>query len=201
MPLIWILFKGEKDMSDITIRTASPEDAAEILGIYKYYIENTSITFEWEVPSLEEFRSRIENTLQKYPYIVAVQNEKIIGYAYVSPFKTRAAYDWAVETSIYVQKDGKRHGTGRLLLENLESILKKMNILNVNACIAYPETEDEYLTKDSVRFHEKMGYSMVGEFHKCGYKFNRWYNMVWMEKMLGDHVSNQPKVLKFGQIV
>ena len=67
----------------------------------------------------------------------------------------------------------------------------------MNACIAYPVEEDEYLTRDSVRFHEKMGFDMVGEFHNSGYKFNRWYNMVWMEKSIGEHVENQPKVIKF----
>lgn len=184
-------------MEDVKLRVANPEDAEELLGIYTYYVENTSITFEWKVPSIEEFRSRIENTLRKYPYIVAVHNEKIIAYAYASPFKTRAAYDWAIETSIYVHKDFRHSGVGRKILLKLEELLAKQNILNVNACIAYPPVEDEYLTKDSVRFHEKMGYRLVGEFHQCGYKFNRWYNMVWMEKMIGEHVVNQPKIVVF----
>jgi len=184
-------------MEDIKIRVAAPDDADELLEIYSYYVENTSITFEWEVPSLSDFRGRIENTLKKYPYLVAIKNGKIIAYAYVSPFKTRAAYDWAVETSIYVHKDYKHCGIGRLILTRLESVLAKQNILNVNACIAYPPVEDEYLTKDSVRFHEKMGYKLVGEFHQCGYKFNRWYNMVWMEKMIGNHIENQPVIIPF----
>lgn len=184
-------------MSDITLRIANPRDAENLLNIYSYYVKNTSITFEWEVPSVEEFHNRIENTLKKYPYIIAEKNGQLIGYAYASPFKTRAAYDWAIETSIYVHKDFRRDGVGRLLLENLEELLAKQNILNVNACIAYPEVEDEYLTRDSVRFHEKMGYSLVGEFHKCGYKFNRWYNMVWMEKHIGEHISNQPNIILF----
>ena len=184
-------------MEDVKLRVANPEDAEELLGIYTYYVENTSITFEWKVPSIEEFRSRIENTLKKYPYIVAVHNEKIIAYAYASPFKTRAAYDWAIETSLYVHKAFRRSVVGRKILLKLEELLAKQNILNVNACIAYPPVEDEYLTKDSVRFHEKMGYRLVGEFHQCGYKFNRWYNMVWMEKMIGEHVVNQPKIVVF----
>lgn len=186
-------------MEDIRIRVAKPEDATELLEIYSYYVKNTSITFEWDVPSEEEFRSRIENTLKKYPYIVAVSNEKIIAYAYASPFKTRAAYDWAIETSIYVHKDFRRGGVGRIILTKLEELLAEQNILNVNACIAYPPVEDEFLTKDSVRFHERMGYKLVGEFHQCGYKFNRWYNMVWMEKMIGEHVSDQPRIIPFNK--
>lgn len=78
-------------------------------------------------------------------------------------------------------------GIGRRLYEELENILKQQGILNVNACIAYPQVKDEYLTKDSVLFHEKLGYTMVGIFHQCGYKFHRWYDMVWMEKFIGEH--------------
>ena len=74
------------------------------------------------------------------------------------------------------------------------------NICNLYACIGYPEKEDEYLTKNSVYFHEKLGYRMVGEFYKCGYKFNRWYNMVWMEKFIGEHIGNQLPVKFFGSM-
>jgi len=184
----------------ISFRVATPDDAAVLLDIYSYYVEKTSITFEWEVPSVQEFRSRIEKTLQKFPYIVVICDNKIVGYAYASPFKTRAAYEWAIETSIYVHKDYCHKGIGKQLLLKLEELLTKQNILNSNACIAYPEIEDEYLTKNSVLFHEKMGYKLVGEFHKCGYKFNRWYNMVWMEKMLGEHTENQKPVVPFNKM-
>lgn len=184
----------------ITIRTATVADAAQILSIYAPYIEQTAITFEYEVPSLEEFTNRITHTLERYPYLVAVRGEQIAGYAYVSPFHARPAYDWAVETSIYVDMHCKRMGIGHKLYEALEEVLKKQGILNLEACIAYPETPDEYLTKDSVLFHEKKGYRMVGEFYQCGFKFNRWYNMVWMEKFIGEHKENQPPVIPFPQL-
>ena len=79
-------------------------------------------------------------------------------------------------------------------------ILAEQNILNLNACIGYPEVEDEYLTKNSVQFHEHMGYRFVGEFYKCGYKFGRWYNMVWMEKHIGEHLDDQPAIKKFDDV-
>lgn len=180
--------------NDITIRIAKEEDAAELLKIYEPYVKQTAITFEYEVPTVEEFKSRICNTMKKYPYLVAEKEGQSIGYAYVSPFKTRAAYDWAVETSIYVSMDEKRQGIGLKLYTLLEQILKEQGVLNMEACIAYPEQEDEHLTKDSVRFHDKLGYRMVGEFKKCGYKFDRWYDMVWMEKHIGEHVTKQPPV-------
>ncbi len=185
--------------SKIEIKAAKPENAAELLAIYKYYVENTAITFEIQTPTLEEFTARIEKTLKKYPYIVAVLDGKILGYAYAGPFKGRAAYDWAIETSIYVQKECRKMGIGRILLQKLEEILAKQNILNAYACITYADIEDEYLTRASVYFHEKMNYRMAGIFNNCGYKFNRWYSMCWMEKMLGEHKQNQPKVIEFNE--
>ena len=175
----------------ITIRTATLSDAQALLNIYAPYVEHTAITFEYDVPSVEEFAFRIKNTLQKYPYLVAEKNGRLVGYAYASPFHERPAYDWAVETSIYVDQNIKHQGIGRRLHDALEDALRSQGILNMNACIAYPPEEDEYLDRNSVEFHTHMGYRLVGEFYKCGYKFHRWYNMVWMEKLIGNHLSDQ----------
>ena len=186
--------------NEIMIRVATPDDAKALLALYAPYVEQTAITFEYEVPSVEEFRERIKHTLERYPYLVAEMDGTPVGYAYVSPFKERAAYDWAVETSIYVGMEYKRLGIGRKLYDELERILKQQGILNVNACIAYPREEDEHLTMDSVHFHERLGYRMVGCFHDCGYKFDRWYDMVWMEKMIGEHISGQPDIVLFPEL-
>ena len=175
----------------ITIRTATLSDAQALLNIYAPYVKHTAITFEYDVPSVEEFAFRIKNTLQKYPYLVAEKNGRLLGYAYASPFHERPAYDWAVETSIYVDQNIKHQGIGRRLHDTLEDALRSQGILNMNACIAYPPEEDEYLDRNSVEFHTHMGYRLVGEFYKCGYKFHRWYNMVWMEKLIGNHLSDQ----------
>ncbi|MDD6856788.1 MAG: GNAT family N-acetyltransferase [Lachnospiraceae bacterium] len=172
---------------EITIRSAYENDAEELLKIYEPYILNTAITFEYTVPTVSEFRERVKNTLQRYPYLVAVGEGKILGYAYVSAFKERAAYDRSVETSIYVSQGSKHMGIGGKLHAALEEELKNRGFLNMYACIAYPEQDDEYLNKNSVEFHSHLGYRLVGEFYKCGYKFNRWYNMVWMEKLIGEH--------------
>ncbi len=185
---------------DIKIRIADLSDAEELLGIYRPYVEKTAISFEYEVPTVDEFRKRIERTLQKYPYLIAECNGEILGYTYAGPFVGRAAYEWGIETTIYLKEDKKKLGIGRKLYEALESILKKQNILNMNACIGYPDEDDEYLNKNSAKFHEHMGFKMVGEFHKCGYKFGRWYNMIWMEKIIGEHKANQPEVIRFPEI-
>ena len=176
----------------IIIRTATQADAQALLNIYAPYVEHTAITFEYAVPSIEELSSRIAHTLLKYPYLVAEENGRFLGYAYASPFHDRPAYDWAVETSIYVDQNIRHRGVGKKLHDALESALKKQGILNMNACIAYPPADDEYLDKNSVEFHSHMGYRLVGEFYKCGYKFHRWYNMVWMEKLIGEHLPDQP---------
>lgn len=188
------------EKTNIEIRVAAEADAEALLKIYTPYVKHTAITFEYEVPTVEEFASRIKKVLQRYPYFIAEADGKAVGYAYVSPFKERAAYDWAVETSIYVDRNKRGMGIGKKLYEALECTLKEQNICNLNACIGYPEVEDEYLTKDSVKFHEHLGYSMVGEFHKCGYKFNRWYNMVWMEKMIGEHEKDQKAIKLFDEV-
>lgn len=182
------------------IRLASEKDAAELLSIYTPYIEKTAITFEIEVPTVEEFAGRIRNTLEKYPYLVAEENGRIVGYAYASPFKSRAAYDWSVETSIYVRMGEQSRGIGSALYAVLEEILAEQNITNVNACIAQPEVPDEYLTNQSVEFHTRKGYSMVGRFHNCANKFNRWYHMVWMEKMIGEHKENPESFIPFSKL-
>lgn len=182
------------------IRIATAQDAPELLKIYAPYVEKTAITFEYAVPTVQEFQERILRVLKKYPYLVAQRDGEIVGYAYAGAFKERPAYDWAVETTVYVRQDQKKKGIGRELYLALEQALALQNVLNLNACIAYPETEDEYLTKNSVRFHERLGYRLVGEFHQCGYKFGRWYNMVWMEKCIGKHEETPLPVKAFGEI-
>ncbi len=94
------------------------------------------------------------------------------------------AYNWSCEMTIYLDHNVQKYGMGRILYEALEKALHNMGILNLYACIGYPEHEDEYLTTNSADFHAHMGYVKIGEFHKCGYKFDRWYNMIWMEKLL-----------------
>lgn len=174
-------------MGGLTVREARPDDAQALLDIYAYYVENTAITFEYDVPTVSEFRSRIENTLKKYPYLVAERDGDTVGYAYADVFKGRAAYDRSCELSVYVRHGLTRGGVGKALYTELEKKLKAMGMLNLYACIAYPEKEDEYLTRNSAEYHEHLGFVTVGRFHKCGYKFRRWYDMIWMEKIIGEH--------------
>ena len=174
-------------MSDIMIRSATVGDAEAILNIYGPYVQNTAISMEYEVPTLEEFKQRVENTLKSYPYLVAEQDGKIIGYAYAGRFHPRAAFYRSAEMSIYLDKAVHKCGLGRKLYEMIEEKLKEQGILNVYASIAYTDKEDEYLTNNSTQFHEHMGYTKVAQFNNCCYKFGRWYHLIWMEKMIGKH--------------
>ena len=164
---------------EVTIRMAAPEDAAALVAIYAPYVEVTAISFEYTVPTVEEFAGRIRKTLERYPYLVAEAEGKIVGYAYASSFHSRAAYQWAAECSIYVEQSCRQSGVGRRLYTALEELLRRQNVTNVYACIAYPNP-------GSVAFHGRMGYRTIAHFTRCGYKLGRWWDMIWMEKFLSD---------------
>jgi phosphinothricin acetyltransferase len=184
----------------MTIERVTVKDAEKLLEIYAPYVIDTAITFEYEIPDLEEFRDRIRNISSKYPYIKAVDERgNILGYAYASTFKGRKAYDWSVESTVYLREDCKGQGIGRKLYTALEDSLRNMGILNINACIAYLKDgeTDSHLSNDSFFFHEKMGYKLVGTFHDSGFKFGKWYDMIWMEKKLGPH-TDTPADVAFG---
>ncbi|MCR4956529.1 MAG: GNAT family N-acetyltransferase [Lachnospiraceae bacterium] len=171
------------------IRTATVDDVPRLLQIYTPYVEDTAITFEYYVPSYEEFKHRMEVILEKYPYLVMEdEDETIVGYAYVSPFNPRTAYNWDVELSIYLDENCKGKGYGTTLYHTIEDILKKQNVTNVYALVGVPSgEEDEYLNFTSKKFHEKMGFTVAGTYHRCGHKFERWYDVCCMEKMIGEH--------------
>ena len=181
----------------VNIRNARIADARRILAIYDFYVKNTAITFEYDTPSLDEFKERMKKTMLRYPYLVIEEDGVIQGYAYAGAFVGRAAYDWSCELTVYLDHTRQKCGMGRKIYEALEDALRKMGVLNLYACIGYPETEDEYLTRNSAGFHAHLGYKKVGEFHKCGYKFGRWYHMIWMEKTIGEHKNRQRPITNY----
>ncbi|WP_331477854.1 N-acetyltransferase family protein [Butyrivibrio fibrisolvens] len=192
-----IIYKDKDKDKDIIIREVSLMDAPELVEVYRPYVEKTAITFEYEVPSVEEFTDRIKNISAKYPYLVVEQDGRIIGYAYTSAFHVRKAYEWSAEMSIYLSDRCKGLGLGRRLYEILEDISYKQGITNLYACIGAPEKEDEYLTNNSINFHDHMGYKLIGRFTRCGYKFSRWYDMVWMEKIIAQHQTDAKDIIPY----
>ncbi|MBO8414775.1 MAG: N-acetyltransferase [Proteobacteria bacterium] len=188
----------------LQVKTAVPADAAEMVEIYRPYVEDTAITFEYAVPSVKEFKQRLENVLKRYPWLTVREREngRMLGYVYASPFKERAAYEYSVETSIYVRQDVRRQGAGRMLYHVLEALLAAQHVINLNACVAYDATEgqDEHLDNASVFFHQQMGYTQCAHFHQCGFKFGRWYDMVWLEKMLTEHPLRPELFVPFAKL-
>ena len=183
---------------EIKIRIATVDDAQTLLDIYSYYVQNTTLTFEYDVPSLTEFKNRISHTLERYPYLVAESDGEIIGYAYAGQFHTRAAYGWSAETTIYLKHGKRREGVGRKLYTLLEEILKEQGIVKAIAVITMPI--DEYSDFNSMQFHERLGYHLSGRIDQCGYKFNRWYTVIWMDKMIGTPGENMTDIKKFDDV-
>lgn len=177
----------------MNIRIAVPEDAPALVEIYAPYVEETPITFEYTVPSVKEFGERIRSTLEKYPYLVAEEDGTVLGYAYASAFKARAAYSWSAETSIYVRRGRGRQGVGKALYAALEELLGRQHVCNLCACITYPNPP-------SIAFHESFGYKTVAHFHASGFKLHAWHDMIWMEKELCAHCIPPMPFIPFPQL-
>ncbi len=165
------------------IRTVNENDAERLVEIYSYYVKETAVSFEYKVPSVEEFKNRIRTIASKYPYLVYEIDGEVLGYAYASAYSVREAYNWTATTSIYINKSNRRQGIGTALYKELEARLFNQGIVNILAGVAYIDTEDEFLTHDSYEFHKKMKYKEVAHMIKIGKKFDRWYDLLWMQKV------------------
>ena len=159
------------------IRPATEQDLPDILSIYGPYIENSTATFEYEVPSLQTFTQRFLEITRQYPWLVWEEDGKILGYAYASAPYSRAAYAWCAEPSIYLCPEAQGRGIGKKLYAVLEAILEKQGYQILYTLITEENT-------GSIAFHRKMAYEVRAEFPNCGYKFNRWLGLIWMEKRI-----------------
>jgi len=163
----------------LSLRLATPADAAGILQIYAPYIQNTSFTFETEVPSEKAFAERISSYLVNWPWLVMEENGIVAGYAYASRYRERVAYQWSVECSVYVHDDFQQKGIAGKLYKTLFNILKKQGFRNVYAVINLPNEK-------SVAFHEKAGFSYFATYEQVGYKLGKWKNVGWWRLILND---------------
>ncbi len=169
------------------IRIATEKDLPQILSIYGPYVENTTVSFEYEVPTMEEFRTRFETFTQQFPWLVWEEHGIIAGYTYACAPFSRAAYSWCAEPSIYLRPEFRGKGIGRKLYTALENILRMQGYHVSYAIITSENTA-------SLAFHKSMGYSMLAEFSRCAYKHNKCLGIVWMEKRLNpaELPSNMP---------
>ena len=157
------------------IRPATEKDVPEILEIYAPYVENTTVSFEYDVPCRRIFLQRFYDITAQYPWLVWEEDGRILGYAYASAPYSRAAFAWCAEPSIYLREEAKGRGIGKKLYTVLEKLLDLQGYHMLYALITAENTA-------SIRFHEKNGYKFSVEFPNCGYKFGRWLGLVWMEK-------------------
>lgn len=164
----------------MTIRFAVPEDAPALLAIYGEYID-TTITFEYVLPTEAEFAERIRSTREFYPYLVACGADgRPIGYAYAHRAWERAAYGWTAELSIYLTRSAGRQGLGRTLYTMLIRLLRLQGIRSVYGVVTQPNVP-------SSAFHEKMGFTRTGLMHRAGYKNGVWRDVAWYEKEIAPH--------------
>jgi len=175
-------------MSEFVVRMARSEDAAAILQIYEPYILNTAITFEYEIVTLEAFKLRMETIQEQYPWLVCEQEGKVIGYAYCSQFKERAAFAWDLECSVYIKENTHHQGIATALYTKLFELVREQGYFNVYALITYPHD-------NSVALHKKFGFAEVGIYKKTGYKMGQWWDLLVMEKRLRS-IEELPLMLK-----
>lgn len=166
-------------MGKMVLRQARPEDAEAVLAVYAPYIRNTNITFEYEVPAVEEFRKRMEEIMEGYPYLICEEEGKMAGYAYAHRYKERAAYQWDAELSVYLRPEYARRGIGRAFYTALMEILKEQNVRNVYGIVTSPNPPSEAL-------HRSMGFRLFGVSQRTGYKLGKWIDVSGFERALGD---------------
>ncbi len=176
------------------IRTATPADAGALLAIYAAYIDHTAITFEYEAPPLEEFAGRIRTVLAQLPWLVHEHDGRVTGYAYASKHRDRVAYQWSVETSVYIHPDCHRQGIARALYEALFALLRRQGYYNAYAGITLPNSKSE-------RFHRSMGFAPVGVYQKVGYKLGQWHDVGWYHLTLQPHAEKPVAPLPVGEVV
>ncbi|MCE3225681.1 MAG: phosphinothricin acetyltransferase [Bacteroidetes bacterium] len=159
------------------VRPATPNDASQIADIYNYYILNTTVTFEEQIVSAEMMQGRIEEVMAKFPWLVYERDGKVLGYAYVTPWKPRVAYRQTVEISVYLQDGQSGKGIASALYSELLSRLKELGLHAIIGGVALPND-------GSIALHKKFGFEQVAHFKETGFKFGKWVDVVYWEKII-----------------
>lgn len=175
------------------IRQVQLSDAEQILKVYAPFITDTCISFEYVVPSVEEFTQRIASISAEYPYIVLEEDGVIVGYAYAHRYLERVAYSWDVEVTIYLAPRVQGKGLGVILYGALEKLLALQNIKNLYSCITGDNVH-------SIEMHRSMGYELIGTFPKAGFKHDRWLDVVWMAKTIGEKENAPLPLVLFSEM-
>lgn len=177
----------------MTIRFATSADVPAILAIYAPFITGSTITFEYDVPTVAEFTERVQAIQQQFPYLVAEIDGRLLGYAYASKHRDRAAYQWSVETSVYVHPDGHRKGIARQLYNTLFDLLRRQGYYNAYAGITLPNHKSE-------SFHRSFDFEHIGTYTNIGYKLGAWHSVSWFQLPLQPYQTNPPVPIPITQL-
>ena len=170
------------------IRLINEKDTGAVLSVYKHFVENTIISFEYEAPTRDEYAERIITNTEKYPWLACFQDTETVGFAYASAHRYRPAYQWSAELTIYLASNFQTKGIGRILYETLFSLLKIQGYYTVFAGVSLPNEK-------SVGFHRALGFEEVGVFKNIGYKDGKWCNTHWFQYALREYgVSPEPPI-------
>jgi phosphinothricin acetyltransferase len=175
------------------IRPIRATDAEATLAIYAPYVQNTIISFEYEVPTLSDWENRIRTNTNDYPWLVCEHNGQIVGYAYGSKHRYRTAYSWSPESTIYLAENYHGRGIAVVLYQTLFSLLRLQGYFNVYAGVGLPN-------KKSESFHQALGFEEIGIFKKVGYKLGNWHDTRWFQLHLANHPQNPPFPQKLADV-
>ena len=177
----------------VQIRVAGHHDAEAVAAIYRPFVEATAISFETVPPDREEMTRRITETIASYPWLVCEIGGQVAGYAYATRHRVRAAYQWSVDTSVYVDQHYWRHGIGRGLYVSVLGILAAQGFFNAYAGIALPNHA-------SVALHEAVGFEAVGVYRRVGYKLGAWRDVGWWQSLLTGHDASPGEPLDLATV-
>ena len=175
------------------IRYAAPQDVPQMLLIYEPYIADSAITFETVVPARTEFENRLKIVINGFPWLICEEEGIILGYAYSAKHRDRTAYQWSVESSVYVSPDAQGRGVAKHLYQAMIAILKIQGIVNIYALITVPNSK-------SICLHERLGFSEFALFNKIGYKNSSWHDVLWMVLVINSHEKEQSNPLLFSDL-
>lgn len=173
-------------------RLATPQDSDKLRDIYAQYID-TSITFEYDLPTKAEFKSRVEHIIAEYPYVVCEFDGEIIGYAYAHRYQARQAYQWNAELSVYVSAKHTAKGIGRELSERVIAILRLQGVRTLYSLVTLPNPKSE-------RLHSALGFTHIGTQHNTGYKNGKWRAVGLFEKQIGNYTLNPAPIKRVDEL-
>lgn len=154
------------------MRLATEYDAQQIQAIYAPYVTDTAVSFELTTPTANDMLQRIVNTLRMHPWIVCERDGEVLGYAYAGPHRKRAAYQWAVDVSVYVGPNAHRSGVGTAVYQSLFAVLRLQGFFNAYAGATLPNA-------GSVGLHASLGFEEVGTYKQVGFKGGAWHDVIW----------------------